>query len=86
MTPRQIDRAKILRDALKRLPHIKTLATQKTHPVQTGLELQGHGEPPYVHSFRVDPTTARMVIDSTERIIRRELKKLGVTLPKALQP
>lgn len=84
MTPRQIDRAKILRDALRSLPKIRRLNSQKDTPHETrsGLTLQANGERPYVHSFGVDRRTGQKILIAAERIIRDELADLGVRIER----
>lgn len=81
MTPKQVDRAKILRDALKGLRTIKKWNGQKD-PDHSGLNLQVHGVSPNVYSIGVDKVTGRKVITATEKIIRAQLRDLGIRLPR----
>ena len=79
MTPQQIDRAKVLRDALRGLPIIKKWNGQKDGE-RNGFDFQVHCVSPYVHSVRVDKVTGRKIIAAAEKIIRVELKSLSVKL------
>lgn len=81
MTPAQVDRAKTLRDALKGLPTIKKWNGQKDAG-RSGIDLQVNGVSPYVHSIGVDKATGRKIIAAAEKIIRTELRQLGVRLPR----
>lgn len=79
MTPERVDRAKKLRDALRDLPEIRKLT--KRNYENFGLHFDAKGkEQNWVYSFKVDKLTGLMILDQAEKIIRRELKKLGVRI------
>lgn len=80
MTPKQVDRAKRLRDALSMMPTIKKGNARKDG--RDGLQLTVHMEHPYTTHADIDPITGLKVIAAAEKIIRAELKALGVKLPR----
>jgi hypothetical protein len=82
MTPSQIDRAKILRDALQRLDKVRAGNSHKD-PTRRGLDLQVNArEVSYVTSMSVDYKTGCKIIAAAEKIIRAELRELGVRYPR----
>lgn len=81
MTPIQIDRAKTLTDALRFFSVLYKNVSRK-EPDRTGLDLSVYGEHPWVRSVHLDAKTGRMILLEAEKIVRRELKLLGVQLQK----
>lgn len=82
MTPQQVDRAKVLRDALKNWS-LLTRGVRHKNPDRRRLDLQvSAAEPNYVFSVKIDPTTAKILLPIIRRIVAAELKSLGVHVAK----
>ncbi len=81
MTPKQLDRATILRRALRNLPIIKKWNGQKDDE-RSGLDFTVNGDRPFIHSLSLDKVTGRKIIAFAEKTMRAELRALGVKLPR----
>ena len=85
MKSNEVDRAKVLLDGLRGMPSLR--AGNRGWPKrERGLSLQANmKEDYYITHMQLDRRTGNLVLAYVERLIRSELKALGVKVPKRIR-